>query len=219
MPGRGCRPRSTTTPSTAPARCRRPWCSAPATAGSATTRPRASRRPGPGPAWRCWPTRCSRRRVSPPPDRAGLSPARTGTRVRTETGFRMSDDNVIRPAFGVPRTPAPEPEPDPAQAPLRVFGTGAGHRVGLIRDPSAVEGDVIRVVVGPEDERRDRGAAPRRRGDRGRADRVRHPAGAGSGRGRGLNRRVGGARSRRAGAAGANGRRREGGGRATGGKA
>ncbi|MCO5606812.1 hypothetical protein L7F22_061003 [Adiantum nelumboides] len=36
---------------------------------------------------------------------------------------------------------------------------------------------------------RDRGAAPRRRGDRGRADRVRHPAGAGSGRGRGLNRR------------------------------
>lgn len=36
----------------------------------------------------------------------------------------MSDDNVIRPAFGVPRTPAPEPEPDPAQAPLRVFGTG-----------------------------------------------------------------------------------------------
>ena len=65
----------------------------------------------------------------------------------------MSDDNVIRPAFGVPRTPAPEPEPDPAQAPMRVFGTGAGHRVGLIRDPSAVEGDVIRVVVGPEDER------------------------------------------------------------------
>ena len=64
----------------------------------------------------------------------------------------MSDDNVIRPAFGVPRTPAPEPEPDPVQAPLRVFGTGAGHRVGLIHDPSAVEGDVIRIVVGPEDE-------------------------------------------------------------------
>jgi hypothetical protein len=64
----------------------------------------------------------------------------------------MSDDNVIRPAFGVPRAPAPASEPDPAQAPLRVFGTGAGHRVGLIRDPSAPEGDVVRIVVGPEDE-------------------------------------------------------------------
>ncbi|KAA0121173.1 hypothetical protein CIW48_24940 [Methylobacterium sp. P1-11] len=65
----------------------------------------------------------------------------------------MSDDNVIRPAFGVPRSPAPEPEPNLDQAPLRVFGTGAGHRVGLIRDPSAVEGDILRIVVGPEDER------------------------------------------------------------------
>ncbi|WP_457107892.1 hypothetical protein [Methylobacterium sp. P5_C11] len=64
----------------------------------------------------------------------------------------MSDDNVIRPAFGVPRTPAPDPEPDLVQAPLSVVGTGAGHRVGLIRDPSAAEGDVIRIVVGPEGE-------------------------------------------------------------------
>ncbi|MFB0488086.1 hypothetical protein ABIE45_000672 [Methylobacterium sp. OAE515] len=65
----------------------------------------------------------------------------------------MPDDNVIRPAFGVPRTAAPasRPEPEPAQPPLRVLGTGAGHRVGLIRDPSAAEGDVVRVVVGPED--------------------------------------------------------------------
>jgi hypothetical protein len=66
----------------------------------------------------------------------------------------MADDNIIRPAFGVPRAAAPEPEadPEPDQAPLRVFGTGAGHRVGLIRDPSAPEGDVFRVVVGPEDD-------------------------------------------------------------------
>jgi hypothetical protein len=66
----------------------------------------------------------------------------------------MSDDNVIRPAFAEPRRPVPaaRPEPEPAQAPLRVLGTGAGHRVGLIRDPSAEEGDVVRVVVGPEDE-------------------------------------------------------------------
>ena len=61
----------------------------------------------------------------------------------------MSDDNVIRPAFGARRPPI---APDSAQPPLRVLGTGAGHRVGLIRDPSAEEGDVIRVVVGPEDE-------------------------------------------------------------------
>lgn len=60
----------------------------------------------------------------------------------------MSDDNVIRPAFGNRRPPV---EPDTAQPPLRVLGTGAGHRVGLIRDPSAEEGDVVRVVVGPEE--------------------------------------------------------------------
>jgi len=60
----------------------------------------------------------------------------------------MTDDNVIRPAFGTPRRPAPEV----AQAPLRVLGTGAGHRVGLIRDSEAEEGDVFRIVVGPEDE-------------------------------------------------------------------
>jgi hypothetical protein len=71
----------------------------------------------------------------------------------------MPDDNVIRPAFGVPRTAAPASGPEPAQAhlqdslhaSLRILGTGAGHRVGLIRDPSAAEGDVVRVVVGPED--------------------------------------------------------------------
>lgn len=69
----------------------------------------------------------------------------------------MPDDNVIRPAFGVarPAARASRPEPEPAQddrhEPLRVLGTGAGHRVGLIRDPSAEEGDVVRVVVGPED--------------------------------------------------------------------
>ncbi|SDN29707.1 hypothetical protein SAMN05216360_107107 [Methylobacterium phyllostachyos] len=60
----------------------------------------------------------------------------------------MSDDNVIRPAFGTPRRPTPEAP----RAPLRVLGTGAGHRVGLIRDPEAKEGDVFRIVVGPEDE-------------------------------------------------------------------
>jgi hypothetical protein len=69
----------------------------------------------------------------------------------------MSDDNIIRPVFGVPRPSAPSSEPvlapDPAQAPLRVFGAAAGHRVGLIRDPSAQEGDVVRVVIGPADER------------------------------------------------------------------
>lgn len=71
----------------------------------------------------------------------------------------MPDDNVIRPAFGVPRTAAPASGPEPAQehlqdsldASLRILGAGAGHRVGLIRDPSAAEGDVVRVVVGPED--------------------------------------------------------------------
>nr|WP_244435149.1 hypothetical protein [Methylobacterium sp. B34] len=61
----------------------------------------------------------------------------------------MSDDNVIRPAFGVPRNPAPEL--DPAQGPLRVFRTGAGPRVGLIHDPSAVEGHFFPIVVRPED--------------------------------------------------------------------
>ncbi|MCJ2054191.1 hypothetical protein [Methylobacterium sp. J-070] len=61
----------------------------------------------------------------------------------------MPDDNVIRPAFGTPRAPR---EPASAQPPLRILGTGAGHRVGLIRDPAAEEGDVFRVVVGPEDE-------------------------------------------------------------------
>ncbi|SFL71225.1 hypothetical protein [Methylobacterium pseudosasicola] len=66
----------------------------------------------------------------------------------------MSDDNVIRPTFGAPRVaPAPErTEPDPEQPPLRLFGAAAGHRVGLIRDPAAQEGDVFRIVVGPEDE-------------------------------------------------------------------
>lgn len=66
----------------------------------------------------------------------------------------MPDDNVIRPAFGVPRpgAPAARAERESAQPSLRVFGTGAGHRVGLVRDPSAEEGDVIRVVIGPEDE-------------------------------------------------------------------
>ncbi|MBE7249077.1 MAG: hypothetical protein INR63_29405 [Actinomycetospora chiangmaiensis] len=71
----------------------------------------------------------------------------------------MPDDNVIRPAFGVPRTAAPASGPEPAQEhlqdslhdSLRILGAGAGHRVGLIRDPSAAEGDVVRVVVGPED--------------------------------------------------------------------
>ena len=66
----------------------------------------------------------------------------------------MTDDNVIRPAFGAARTATPsEPaSPEGAQAPLRLFGTAAGHRVGLIRDASAPEGDMFRVVVGPEDE-------------------------------------------------------------------
>ncbi|MBE7243953.1 MAG: hypothetical protein INR63_03305 [Actinomycetospora chiangmaiensis] len=62
----------------------------------------------------------------------------------------MSDDNVIRPTFGARRPSVPEPET--TQPPLRILGTGAGHRVGLIRDPAAEEGDVVRVVVGPEDE-------------------------------------------------------------------
>lgn len=69
----------------------------------------------------------------------------------------MPDDNIIRPAFGTPRRPAPAgPEPagsEPVdQPPLRVLGIGAGHRVGMIRDPAAQEGEVFRVVVGPEDE-------------------------------------------------------------------
>ena len=63
----------------------------------------------------------------------------------------MSDDNVIRPTVGAPRPAAP-PEPDPGQPPMRLFGAAAGHRVGLIRDPAAQEGDVFRIVVGPEDE-------------------------------------------------------------------
>ena len=62
----------------------------------------------------------------------------------------MPDDNVIRPAFGA-RRPSPA-EPEDTQPPLRILGTCAGHRVGLIRDPSAAEGDMVRVVVGPEDE-------------------------------------------------------------------
>jgi len=64
----------------------------------------------------------------------------------------MPDDNVIRPAFGAPRRPA---SPGPAaadQPPLRVIGTAAGHRVGLIWDPAAQEGEVFRIVVGPEDD-------------------------------------------------------------------
>ena len=35
---------------------------------------------------------------------------------------------------------------------MRLFGAAAGHRVGLIRDPAAQEGDVFRIVIGPEDE-------------------------------------------------------------------
>ncbi|MCJ2060912.1 hypothetical protein MKL09_30870 [Methylobacterium sp. J-048] len=73
----------------------------------------------------------------------------------------MSDDNVIRPTFGAPRNTAPltrteaertGPDPDPNQPPLRLFGAAAGHRVGLIRDPAAQEGDVFRIVIGPENE-------------------------------------------------------------------
>ncbi|MCJ2069143.1 hypothetical protein MKK75_10065 [Methylobacterium sp. J-030] len=62
------------------------------------------------------------------------------------------DDNVIRPAFGAPRRPAPAGPEAAGQPVLRILGTGAGHRVGLIRDPAAQEGAVFRVVVGPEDE-------------------------------------------------------------------
>ncbi|MCJ2020495.1 MULTISPECIES: hypothetical protein [unclassified Methylobacterium] len=64
----------------------------------------------------------------------------------------MPDDNVIRPAFGAPRRPAPAGPEEAGQPFLRVLGTGAGHRVGLIRDPAAQEGEVFRIVVGPEDE-------------------------------------------------------------------
>ncbi|MCJ2066253.1 hypothetical protein MKK63_26675 [Methylobacterium sp. J-088] len=64
----------------------------------------------------------------------------------------MSDDNVIRPAFGAPRRPAPAGPEEVVPPFLRVLGTGAGHRVGLIRDPAAQEGEVFRIVVGPEDE-------------------------------------------------------------------
>lgn len=64
----------------------------------------------------------------------------------------MPDDNVIRPAFGTPRRPEPAGPEATDQPPLRVLGTGAGHRVGLIRDPAAQEGAVFRIVVGPEDE-------------------------------------------------------------------
>lgn len=64
----------------------------------------------------------------------------------------MSDDNVIRPAFGAPRRPASAGSEAADQPILRVLGTGAGHRVGLIRDPAAQEGAVFRIVVGPEDE-------------------------------------------------------------------
>ncbi|MCJ2135336.1 hypothetical protein MKK69_14960 [Methylobacterium sp. J-026] len=63
----------------------------------------------------------------------------------------MPDDNVIRPAFGAVRRPAPAGQAEADPPPLRVFGTGAGHRVGLIRDRAAAEGDVFRIVVGPED--------------------------------------------------------------------
>ncbi|MCJ2140209.1 hypothetical protein [Methylobacterium sp. E-066] len=66
----------------------------------------------------------------------------------------MSDDNVIRPTFGAPRNAAPvhRTEPDSEPPPMRLFGAAAGHRVGLIRDPAAQEGDVFRIVIGPEDE-------------------------------------------------------------------
>ncbi|MCJ2118345.1 hypothetical protein MKK65_17505 [Methylobacterium sp. J-001] len=66
----------------------------------------------------------------------------------------MSDDNVIRPTFGTPRNAAPpeRTDPDAELPPLRLFGAAAGHRVGLIRDTAAQEGDVFRIVVGPEDE-------------------------------------------------------------------
>ncbi|KST60944.1 hypothetical protein AO398_11575 [Methylobacterium sp. GXS13] len=68
----------------------------------------------------------------------------------------MSDDNVIRPTFGTPRNAAPpertDPDADAELPPLRLFGAAAGHRVGLIRDTAAQEGDVFRIVVGPEDE-------------------------------------------------------------------
>jgi len=64
----------------------------------------------------------------------------------------MSDDNVIRPTFGTPRNAAPPERTDPELPPLRLFGAAAGHRVGLIRDTAAQEGDVFRIVVGPEDE-------------------------------------------------------------------
>ncbi|MCJ2125328.1 hypothetical protein [Methylobacterium sp. J-077] len=71
----------------------------------------------------------------------------------------MSDDNVIRPTFGarrnaapVHRTEAERTAPDSEPPPMRLFGAAAGHRVGLIRDPAAQEGDVFRIVIGPEDE-------------------------------------------------------------------
>ena len=85
----------------------------------------------------------------------------------------MQDDNVIRPAFGAARTAEPpkrtddkrtedsrtedsrtedpRTNPEPGRPPLRLLGTAARHRVGLIRDPAAQEGDVFRIVVGPED--------------------------------------------------------------------
>ncbi|WP_027173956.1 hypothetical protein [Methylobacterium sp. 10] len=56
--------------------------------------------------------------------------------------------NIIRPTFGQPRKPARADDDRIEVTTERVYGEAGDHRVCLVRDDEAPEGDVYKVVVG-----------------------------------------------------------------------
>ncbi len=56
--------------------------------------------------------------------------------------------NIIRPTFGQPRRPEPADEDRVEVTTQRVYGEAGDHRVCLVRDDDAPEGEVYKVVVG-----------------------------------------------------------------------
>ncbi|MBX9932422.1 MAG: hypothetical protein K2Y56_12920 [Methylobacterium sp.] len=57
-------------------------------------------------------------------------------------------DNIIRPAFGKPREARAAIDSRVEVTTERVYGEANGYRVCLVRDEDAVEGSVLKVVVG-----------------------------------------------------------------------
>src|SRR3954453_7575918 len=58
--------------------------------------------------------------------------------------------DVIRPEFGQRRGDESPREVVAVFQALHVFGDAAGYRICLVHDPSAPEGDVLKIVVGEE---------------------------------------------------------------------